>query len=440
MRIVKFILLYLVSFLIFIILLALITAGNRLDLFRYFNLFNLLFNLLFSSIYIYFSKNILKLQLGIISIIAILLTFVIDDIIYPNILNNNIELTTYSYTNETNNQIKLEKSTAKVINNYLDKAKYYLSIKDYSSSWIYADLYLEKNGFNLTAENIKKESIDGLNNLKQSSINEKYIDTLLYKKLVRQNKTIDAYYFCLENRKSIYDYDFLLKFKNSYLELLKNYYSIDFVESMMKEPGYSDIRFYVYDREFKLFSIDKLIEHNGFYFLYNVTYKNDNYPYIVIEPNGNILTSGFRENVREIITRDKKFILPVKIEDLIIFSKEQYPVVKKSLVSNLKLYRYKNIRYLPDQKVYKFILNSIINYLTIIVIFFVPTFYIGTKGFGDYIFNSFINLVITSWFISKIGLILISYSLGLSVMFIFLSFYLWLYIINKKIKLLPSQF
>lgn len=440
MKIAKFILLYIISFFVFILFLIVISSGDLLNIFRYFNLYFIIFNLIFSSLSIYFYKEIPRVLLVIVSIIAILTTFIIDDIIYPNILNNDVELTTYSNINETKNKIKIDKDNSIVINDYLGKAKYYLSIKDYSSSWIYADLYIEKNGFNIEADNIIKESRDGLDNLTQTSRNEKYIDTLLYKNLVAQNKILEAYYFCLENRNNIYDYDFLLKFKNSYLELLKSYYSIDIVESMMKLPGYSDIRFYVYERGFKLFSVEKLIEHKGFYFLYNTSYKDYNYPYIVVEPSGKLLTSGFRENKREVIIRNNNFKIPVKIEDLVVFSKEQYPVVKKSLMSNLKLYMYKNIRYLPDQKVYKFILNSIINYLTIFMIFFIPSFYTDNKGFVDYLFNTTVNLIVISWFINKIGLILMNYSLGLSITFLFLSYCLWLYIIIKKIRLLPSQF
>lgn len=440
MKIIKPFIFYILSLILYFIALFIISLGDVAKVFRLFNLTYIIYIFLFSCILYYFNRDSSKLSLLIVALFAIFTSFIFNEVIYTNILHEKVILTRSNSIQEVKSEDNLEnKEISYEITNFLDKAEYYFNIKDYSSSWIYADTYLDRNGYNERAEYIREKSKENISKPQDDIVNEKYIDTLIYKKLINQNKILDAYYFCLDNRDNIFDYDFLIKYRNSYQELLNEFYSIDIVESMINLPGYTDIKFYVYDFGYELFSVDKIVEFDGYYFFHNIKYKDSEYLFLVIEPDGKVLSSGFREDRREVILKEFDLSFPVNIDDLKLFSQELYPVVNKSLFSNLKLLEYKNIKYLQYSKIYNLIIGNIVNYLGIFILLFLPGYYLGHRIF-NYIFNIMVNFFISRWFINKIGLILISYSLGLSIIFVLLSFIIWIYIIFKKIKLLPSQF
>lgn len=84
----------------------------------------------------------------IVGLFAVFITIVISEIIYPNVLKNRIVLPEVNLTNEIviNNNLLNSNEILLEFNNNLEKAKYYYELNDYSSAWIYADIYIENGG------------------------------------------------------------------------------------------------------------------------------------------------------------------------------------------------------------------------------------------------------------------------------------------------------
>lgn len=443
MKIIKPLLFYILSLLSFLLILFIINKASVTHTLELFSNNYIYFNILFTSLYFFLNS---KYSFGgtlLVGLFAVFITILLSETIYPNVLKSKIILPEANLTNKiiTNNDNSTKDEFIFVLNNNLDKAKYYYELNDYSSAWIYADLYIDNGGKKkYTAEDIKEKSEKSSKDTISKIENPKYIDTLIYKKMILQNKYIDAYYFCMENINNVvYDYDFLIKYKNSYKELLRKYYSIDYVSSALSLPGYTDIQFYYTKDKIKKYTIDKLVERKGEYFLQNLYINDELYPYIYINNKGDLFASGFKEDRKYIIEKNSPEI-PIDIEDLKLFSNEYYQVAYSSLCFNLKIYDKKNIKYIKNSELSNLIISRLTGYLTLLILFFMAYYFVQDRSYLNHLFEYSVVMLFTRWFIKKIGLILLYSGLNLAITIIMLLYIIWYLILINRSKLLLSRF
>lgn len=441
MKNIKPILFYIPLLFLFYIFLLVISKGSITYSLSIFNDYFIYFNILFASIYLFLNENQSLWSIIILTLVALLLTIVSLEIIYPKTLkqNSNLQEKKILYYDEDFINEKLE-SNIEVPDDYLEKAEYYLNKGEYSSAFIYADYILETDNENIKALNIKNKSESNLKNLNNKLENPKYIETLKYKQLITQKNYLDAYYFCSKyDSNTLYDYDFSIK-KNNCLELLLNsYYSINEVTEVLNFPGYSDIEFFYDNNGVKLYKIEKLVEFEDEYYIKNLTIENIIYPYIFINKEGKIFSNGFDEN-KKLIYHFPKPVIPMDNSNLKLFSKELYNFSSSSLYFNIKLYTAKNIKYFNDDVLAKLILIRISGYASILIIFFISAFIKKSRNYFDFLFLLTVCILLFKWYVTKIGLIIIVYGLSLSILFIILCYLLLLYIIIKKVNQQLSLF
>jgi len=355
------------------------------------------------------------------------------EVIYPNILKKNISLP--NYITEFDNNFKISKvvsTSDQILKNNLEKARDYLEKKEYTSAWIYADLESYNKELQRDIELIKKEAIKGMLTLGFDVDDKKYIETIRYKNLINQNKILEAYYFCLEKlNNSIVDQDFEIKLQSCYTILIHDYYSIDRVLDKLNSSGYSDIRFYSIEDGVKLFTIEKLVEDDGEFFLQNVKINSKFYPFLYIDKSSKIYSSGFKEDYEFVYNFDKPN-LPIKPEDLKLFSKELLELSTSSLHFNIKVLSLQSTKYFKESKLNNLLLTRFVSYLSILILFFMSFVFIDNRGFVDYFFAYSISILSIRWFIKRIGLILIDSGLGLSLIIISIFYILILAVLIKK--------
>ncbi len=432
-KIFKPLLFYIPSFLILIITLLIFSRGSMSGALAYFSDLFIYFNILFATLYFYLDRDVNFLTIFIVAFFSLSITLLLCEIIYPAILKENIILPEVEIENEVNITDKGQNvGLIEVPIGNLEKAQYYLNKKEYSSAWIYADLASDNSITREEALALKKEAQKGLKSFRVLEDNQKYIETLKYKNLINQKKYLDAYYFSLERINSVvYDQDFLIKLKSSYKILLEDFYSIDVVKSILNRPGYSDIRFYSTSGSLNLYSIEKLVEFNGEYYLQNININNDYYPYLYIDKTGKIFTSGFKEDIR-FVYNFKNPIIPMDPINLKLYSKELFILSTSSLHFNMKIFSIKNIKYFKESRLSDLILSRLTGYSLIFIIYFMAFFHMKNRNYLNYLLSYILVLLIIKWFIKKIGLILIFSGLGLSFTVVSIFFSLWLFILIKK--------
>lgn len=434
MNLFKPILLYFLFYLLFIISLLIISIFTEFGFLEIFSAYNLYFNILFSTLF-FFIFNDLKISVYIIfSIVSLFVTLFLCEVIYPSQLKDNIVLNKNNkkIINSKNYDININKNDDLDSNKKISSALSYYNNGEYISAWLLSDSILEIDKNNIEALNIKKNSFSKLNKLNEESDNIKYLDTIKYKKIVDTNDYLGAYYFILDKSSNQnYDHDHYIKLKSAYSQVIKEYYSINSVESSLNNEGYSDIKFYYENRDVILYKIEKLVEINNEYFLQNVTINNDFYPYLYINKDNKIFSSGFNEDFRFVYNLKTPFF-PLKFNELKLFSKELYPLSKSSLYFNIKMLKMTNIVYFEENSLLNLIVTRFSGYLLIIIIYFMC---FKKRKYNNY-FNFFISYCISlfsiRWVIKKIGLIFLNYSLGLSFVAILLLFTIWLFTLIKK--------
>ncbi|MGL1893711.1 MAG: hypothetical protein OCD02_18875 [Spirochaetaceae bacterium] len=425
----------------FLLLLAIAGGVLSLSLF-YIGKSFVIFNLLFATLYFYINHNSNIISIVIVSVYAICITLLLLEVFYPKSLINNLILNPPENRSviEPNNSTN-EKSIVEIPQSNIDRAKYYLDLKEYTSAWIYSDFVVESGIGNITEANkIKKDAESKLKSASIKKNNVKYIETLKYKNMINQKRYLDAYYFSLNNLNNvIYDHDFIIKLKNSYHILLQDYYSIDLVESALKLPGYTDIKFYNTKGKFEKYYIEKIVYNNGGYYIKNLKINNENYPYIYIDKNGQLFSSGFKENEVFVINKDKPDII-MNPEDLKLYSKEFYKLSQSSLHFNMRVFNNKYVKYFEDIVLSELILSRLTNYSLIIIIFFMAQLGMKNRDYLNYLFNTSFLLFSIKWFIKKIGLILMFTGLNLSIIIVSIIFSIWLIILIKKVTLSRALF
>jgi len=442
MRLIKPTLFYMGSLVIFILILLLIYLGSLSKSLIFFSNYYIYFNIIFASIYFYINSNDKIVSLFILTIMSFALTLVISDVILPKLLKKRVVLNNeeFSESKVVNKPVELENNIVNIhLLNNLEKAEYYFNIFDYTTAWIYADIYIDSGLDHLDmALKIKNESKDRLKDVNPSENSEKYIDSLLYKKMISQGNYIDSYYFCLDNiDKKIFDYDFYIKYKNSYLELLKTMFSIDSVTSALTLSGYSDIRFYYIKGDSVSYSIEKLVEYKGEYYISNLDVGGKHYPYVYINRDGKIFSSGFKENVHFILERDIPFI-PIEPSDLRLFSKELYSLSISSLYYNFKIFSYEHIKYYKTDILINLLFKRMVGHSSLLILFFMGYLFSHGKYFLNNTFEFAVIFLSINWFIKKIGILLLNVGMSLSIIFIILFFATMVLFLIKKIKLLHA--
>lgn len=429
----KPLILYIPLFVLFNIFLFVFARGSFSTTFVYFNRYYIYFNLFFASVYFYLNdiKNLYSIL--ILSFVSLLLTLIILELIYPESLKKKIFISENIVLEDS---LEISKSIPKeesiIPANHLDKASYYLSIGENSSAFIYADTVLQTDKENKIALNIKNQAEKILQSMGIINDNPKYIETLKYKNMFNQQRYLDAYYFCLKyDFETLQDYDFAVK-KNNCLELLLNsYYSINRVSKIVELPGYSDIKFYYNDKDITLYSIEKLVEFKNEFYIKNLKVKNFTYPYIFINKDGKIFSKGFDEEKR-VVYEHKTPLIPIKPIDLKLFSKELYNLSSSSLHFNLKLFKIKNIKYFNEKILLNLIITRISGYSSIFLIFFMGAFMKKDKDYLNFTFLYSSTFLIIRWYIKKISLVFISYSLSLSLFIVILFYFLLLLFLLKR--------
>lgn len=399
------------------------------------------FNLAYSSIYFFIVKERYLPTVYSLIICSILLTVIISEIVYPSMVKGTISYSNdVTYTEKVSNKANIINEIVPVFSDYLEKAEYYLDNDEFSSAWIYADIYLDKGGRKfLKAESIKKIALENMKKPNIKDTNIKYIDNLVYQKLIKQNKPLDIYYFCLNSiNKSNYDYDLLVKFKNSYKILLNQFYSINNVNSKLNLPGFNNIKFYSIDGVTKFYSIEKLVKDNDEYYIKNLVIDNKIYEYLYIDKTGKIFSNGFDEDRENTIMNDVPYI-PVEIKDLKLFSEDYYGIFKVSIFSNIKALQYNTIKYFKNKTLASLMINNLSGYLSLIVIFFMALLLISERNYFNFIFEYSITFTFLFWLVKKTGLILINTGLSLSIIVIVMINIVWMLIMLLKLKSLPSQ-
>lgn len=433
MKYIKPLLYYLVFVLIFLLSLLLVTYGSITKVLYIFNSYYLYFNILFAGIYIYLTDIDNLLSIIIFSVISLVIFIITLEIIYPITLKNKSEISTIDQTSQIDKKIDyIPEFKLEIPDNYIDKAEYYFNIEEYSTAFIYADTILERDPGNLKFQDIKEKSEKFLLTKGENIVNPKYIETLKYNTLMNQKKYLDAYYFALDYLdKNVSDYDFSIKKVNSYQILLNDYFSINNVHETLLLPGYSRIKFYNGSINPQLYKIEKLVELNGEYYIRNLVIDNKFYQYIYIDDEGKIYSNGFDENKRILIEKDKPLI-PIKYEDLKLYSKELSNLSESSLIYRLKLYKNNTYKYFKAKYSIGLILDQVTNYLLILVISFMFLVIKKNWDFVNYLFVSISMLLLINWYIKYIGLILSGYGLSLYIVIIIIIFIFWLAILLRK--------
>lgn len=442
MKIIKAILSYIMSFLIFIFVLFILFKGSLPKSLNFFSNYFVYFNLFFSSIYFFIVKEKYLPAIYTLIVCSILLTVIISELIVPSMLKGTISYNNIleNFDKETNEAGVLNNQTP-IFTNYLEKAEYYLKNEEFSSAWIYADIYIEKGGKEfLKAESVKNNAVKNIKKPKVKEKNIKYIDNLVYQKLIKQNRPLDIYYFCLNSISSNnYDYDLLVKFKNSYKALLNQFYSINHVKSKLNLSGFNDIKFYSIDGVTKFYSIEKIVKDNDEFYIKNLTIDNKVYEYLYINKAGKIFANGFDEDREITIMNDVPYI-PVNIKDLRYFSEDYYGIFKISIFSNIKALKYNTIKYFKNITLVSLVINNLCNYLSLIVIFFMALLFVSEKNYFNFLFEYCICFIFMFWLIKKTGLILANTGLSLSVIILFIIHIVWIIIMRLKLRFSPSQF
>lgn len=424
---------YVPLFVIFNLFLLVFARGSLSTTFIYFNSTYIYFNLFFTSVYFYLNDVKNLYSIFILSFVSLILTLVILELIYPQSLKKNIFISDNIVLEDNldiSNSITQEVSIKPV--NHLDKASYYLSIGENSSAFIYADTVLETDKENKIALKIKNQAEKNLQSMGILNDNPKYIETLKYKNLFNQQRYLDAYYFCLKyDFETVQDYDFSIKKSNCLELLLNSYYSINRVSKIVELPGYSDIKFYYNDKDVTLYSIEKLVEYKNEFYIKNLKIDNFTYPYIFINKEGKIFSKGFNEDKRDVYEY-KTPLIPIKPLDLKLFSKELYNLSSSSLHFNLKLFKIKNIKYFDEKILLNLIITRISGYSSIFLIFFMGAFMKKDKDYLNFTFLYSSTFLIIKWYIKKISLVFIGYSLSLSLFMVLLFYILSLLFILKK--------
>lgn len=439
MKLIKFLLFYLLSFFIFILTAFIVSGGSLLKSLEIYVINSILFNAVFISLFYIIFKRVNKKIIISLTFLALLLLFIISEFIYPVMLKDNFYISE-KLESEPKSYIKAENNIdiTPIFNSYLDRAEYYYNKSEFSSAWIYADIYRDNGGKNrVRAEYIMDKSLEALNKNDESKIDNKYLDNLYYNNLIKQNKIDEAYYYLLDNIDNN-SYDFLIKFKSSYRRMLEKYYSINSIESFLDNPGYTDISFYSIKNGIKKYSVERIVELNGEYYFKNLNIDGINYPYLYINSDGEIFSNGFREDIRHLVVRNTPYI-PVEYKDLKLFSKEYYPLSFISLSNIIKVYNYSVIRYLKVSHIESLIMEKIIDYLTVFIMFLAGAFFLKKINLFEYGFRFGISLYILMWFINKTGLILSSIGLSLSVIVICVLYALLFIFLYRRSKLLLSQ-
>ncbi|MBN2617505.1 MAG: hypothetical protein JXR64_04240 [Spirochaetales bacterium] len=383
-----------------------------------------------------------RLPLYIMTLFALIITLLLSEVIYPEFLKDRIvlpsgEITKYIDTN-------LDETETEEINfipsSDLERAIYYFENKAYSSSWIYSDKVLSLDKNNSVASEIRDKSEQMLQGVSKGKVKEKYLENQIYKNFINQNNYLEAYYFCLDNinKSSVYNHDFLIKLQSCYQDLLKSNYSINIVEDNLKRPGYSNIEFYSTKNGLEHYKIEKLVFYKNSYYLKNVSINNKNYPYLYIDSERKLFSSGFNENFKFYFKFDVPEI-PVNVDDLKLFSKEFYNLSYNSLYFNLKVLSLKNIKYFNENILLDLIFNRLTSYASILIIFFMGSFSLHRRDYLNYLFNYGFLVLSAKWIIKKTGLLLSFYWINLSIFFVILIYVLWLVYRIIKFNPLPSQ-
>lgn len=412
----------------------------NIDFYQIFIEYYLLFNLLFITLYIFLTNLNSRYVLTLLGIFSLSIYVLFAEFLYPIFLTANIM---YEAVESSNREITVNKREIKeeiTSHSVLDRAEIYLESGQYSTAWLLADNFLIMNHDSLLAEDIKNSAEERLKGNRKIDTNPRYIESVQYYRYRSQNRLLDAYYYVkglLQNSDS-YSYDFLIKMESCYYELLNDYYSIEYMESMLSRSGYTDIRLYYTKSGINSFYIERLVEYEDDLFMKNVTINRVTYPYIYIRSDNKIISSGFREDYREVIKRSTP-IFPLDPYELKLFSNEYNKLTLHSLYINIRIYLMNHIRYYSSDNLIKLILQKFTSYCMLVVMFLMAWFTHKRYNFIDYLFvNSFV-LFMSNWLIKKIGLIISYYGLGLSLAVIAIIYTLWFIYLQRRSTLLPSR-
>lgn len=427
---------FILSFFALFLVLLILYKFSLVSTLTFFSKNYIYFYMLFTTLYFFLNHRSDISILILLSLFSFFLTILFTEVIYPKILKDNISL---PLSNDLKSLKKSNEMGIIVKENivpigYKEKSIFFLEKGEWSSALVYADMALEVNSEDEELNRIKSSAEAGLKKLKKDSNNEKYIDILVYRNLINQNRILDAYYFSLNRiQNSVYDHDFLIKLESCLQLLLEDYYSIDVVSEVLKKPGYSDIKFYYTKNSVTLYTIEKLVELDGEIFMQNIYINDDFYPYLYINNKGKIYSSGFREN-RELVYNYSTPFFPLDNEDVKLFSQEMYKLSKSSLIFSFKIFNMSYIKYFKESKLSNLIISTLTSYLSIFTIFLMTFFYMKDRDYLNYFFVYSVSLLSLRWFIKKIGLLLLYYGIGLSLGFILLVYIIWWIILIKKVN------
>lgn len=381
-----------------------------------------------------------KIAIFTVSFLSLIFFVTVSEFIYPLFLSSSQYSRSYivDTVQKTNDRIVDNEVTKS--DSSLDIAQSYLTNAQYSSAWILADNFLIKNPDSILAEDIKKEAERHLKGIRVRETNPRYIEGVQYNKLLSQNNIIDAYYYVLDliNSSNSSSYDLNMKLESCYHELITDNYSIEEMDTVLTYDGYNDVEFYYIGDGIIRYKIERLVEFDGQYYLKGVNIDGSYYPYILIRGSGEIISSGFREEYREVIIKDSPHI-PILAEELKLFSEEYNKVALSSLYMNIKIYALDLIRYYSPEKLLTLILNKYCSYFIMVVLYFTAWYTSERYNYLDYLFINSVIVYGSIWFIKKISLIISYYGLGLSLGFMTVVFTVWFIYLIKKSTPLPSQ-